>query len=91
MENLQIKVQGNKVQMSNIDLFNANESFNEEFDKEEYQEKIEGFKKNHEFEIQGKEGRLNVFCKGENTYINYSTSGKGVYISGRNLCRRFLV
>jgi hypothetical protein len=86
MENLNIKVQGDKVHIGYTCLYDPEESFYEEFNKE----KLNGFKENHFLEIQGESGKLNVFCKDGSTHINYSRPGRDISLVGKNLCRELL-
>lgn len=91
MENLQVKVHEDKVFIGYTSLESAEESFYEEFGLKEYRNLMNAFRKDHQVELEGKSGKLRLACVGENTKMTYSKPSSSIYISGKNLCKRFFV
>lgn len=91
MENLNIKVRGDKVCIEYTSLEDADESFYEKFNLMDYQEKINAFKRNKRVELEGEGGRLSLACIGGKTQMTYSRPGRDTCIESRNLCRKFLM
>ena len=91
MDDLQVKVLQEKVYISYISLFDAEESFYGEFNLKEYRQKLKEFDKDHKFEISGDYGKLKFTYNNQNIHIDFFEDGKTMYLLEKNLSDKFFI
>jgi Tol biopolymer transport system component len=91
MDGLEIKVIDSKVYIGYTSLFDAHESFYEEFNLREYRQKLSEFKRNNVSEISGNNGKLKFLYRGKNLCIILSKNGEETHISEKDLSEKFFI
>jgi hypothetical protein len=92
MENeLQVKVLDGKVHVDYTSLFDAGESFYEEFNLNEYKEKLNECNANHNSEISNNHGKLKFFYRGKDMFVTLSKNGTDTLMSGKSLSDKFFI
>jgi Tol biopolymer transport system component len=91
MEDLQVKVGKSKVYVNYTSIFDAEESFYEEFNLMEYRQKLNDFEKGHKFEINGNNGKLIFSHNGKDIYVTLSRDGRETKFAEKDLLDKFFI
>ena len=91
MDNLQVKVIGERVHIAYTSPFDAGGSFYKDFDVIKYREKLREFKENNISEISENNARL-IFCyNGKDVSVILSRNGNETHIVEKTLSDKFFV
>ena len=90
-DELQVKIIDGKVHVDYTSLFDAQESFYEEFNLNEYKEKLNECKPDHNSEISNNYGKLKFFYRGKDMFVTLSKNGTDTLMGGKSLLDKFLV
>jgi hypothetical protein len=91
MDALQVKVVDDRVHVDYNSLFDAEESFYEEFNLKEYREKLNELKLNHNSEISNTYGKLKFIYNGKEIFVTLSKNGTETRLGGKDISDKFFV